>query len=152
MTTLFEVCSLFILFEVCWLFILFEVCWLFIGTDPFSFYFFHMACDRFLLISWSPAISTLFPTGTTASFFDILPSCYHTVATTTLQKWQVALMANCWTCNYKRKWWVSVWGKIIDDQLFTFPWKWRSTLIILTLRPRNTYIYVFQALFGFCNF
>ena len=22
----------------------------------------------------------------------------------------------------------------------------------LTLRPRNTYIYVFQALFGFCNF
>ena len=29
---------------------------------------------------------------------------------------------------------------------------YRFVTTILTLRPRNTYIYVFQALFGFCNF
>ena len=27
-----------------------------------------------------------------------------------------------------------------------------SSLSLLTLRPRNTYIYVFRALLGFCNF
>ena len=42
------------------------------------------------------------------------------------------------------------------DQLKTknlsFQYFWRFVIIALTLRPRNTYMYVFRALFGFCNF
>ena len=38
------------------------------------------------------------------------------------------------------------------DKKFSFGYFCRFVTSALTLRPPNTYIYVFQALFGFCNF
>ena len=38
------------------------------------------------------------------------------------------------------------------DEKYCFGYFCRFVTSALTLRPRNTYIYVFQALFGFCNF
>ena len=38
------------------------------------------------------------------------------------------------------------------DEKIDFSYFYRFVTRALTLRPRNTYIYVFRALFGFCNF
>ena len=41
---------------------------------------------------------------------------------------------------------------LIKDKKLCFGYFCRFVINGLTLRPRNTYTYVFRALFGFCNF